>query len=267
EERGGGGDPPHPPREGGRMSTKERVAAVEGWFTLDDADPRLLGNRCTRCGSYFFPKASEFCRNPSCDGTDFEEAPLSTRGTVWSFTTNHYAPPAPFVAAERLRGGGAVRRGRPLRAVLRRRRRTAPRENGRARAGRRRRRPGHAAGRRRGRARPRHVVRGRRPRVRRLEVEADRGSRLRWVITTSPSSAGACIRGGSGVGASSSTASPPPAPPSKTPGSSGATSSSCPAPTPSGTVTRGMSRARRSRRRSDGRARQWRATTPPARPA
>jgi uncharacterized protein len=82
------------------MTTKERVAAVEGWFTLDDAAPRLLGNRCRQCGSYFFPKASGFCRNPGCAGTDFEEAPLSNRGMVWSFTTNHYAPPAPYVAAD-----------------------------------------------------------------------------------------------------------------------------------------------------------------------
>ena len=82
------------------MTTKERVAAVDGWFTLDDADPRLLGNRCTRCGSYFFPKASGFCRNPACAGTEFEDTPFSNRGTVWSFTTNHYAPPAPYVAAD-----------------------------------------------------------------------------------------------------------------------------------------------------------------------
>ena len=82
------------------MTTKQRVAAVDGWFTLDDADPRLLGNRCTRCGSYFFPKASAFCRNPGCDGTEFEEVPLSNRGTIWSVTTNHYAPPSPYVAAD-----------------------------------------------------------------------------------------------------------------------------------------------------------------------
>jgi uncharacterized OB-fold protein len=82
------------------MTTKERLPAVEGWFTLDDADPRLLGNRCTRCGSYFFPKAAGFCRNPSCDGTEFDEVTLSNQGTIWSFTTNHYAPPAPYVAAE-----------------------------------------------------------------------------------------------------------------------------------------------------------------------
>jgi uncharacterized protein len=82
------------------MTGKERVPAVDGWFTLDDADPRLLGNRCTQCGSYFFPKAAGCCRNPGCDGTEFDEVPLSNRGTVWSFTTNHYAPPAPFVASD-----------------------------------------------------------------------------------------------------------------------------------------------------------------------
>ena len=82
------------------MTTKDRVPAVDGWFTLDDADPRLLGNRCQECGSYFFPKASGFCHNPGCSGTEFDEVPLSRRGTIWSFTTNHYAPPAPFVASD-----------------------------------------------------------------------------------------------------------------------------------------------------------------------
>lgn len=82
------------------MTAKERLPAVEGWFTLDDGEPRLLGNRCTRCGSYFFPKASGSCRNPDCDGAELEEVPLSNRGTIWSFTTNHYAPPAPYVAAD-----------------------------------------------------------------------------------------------------------------------------------------------------------------------
>ncbi|MBV8560030.1 MAG: OB-fold domain-containing protein, partial [Acidimicrobiia bacterium] len=77
-----------------------RVPAVEGWFTMDDADPRLLGNRCTSCGTVFFPKASIACRNPSCAGTEFEDVPLSNRGRVWSYTTNHYAPPAPYMSPD-----------------------------------------------------------------------------------------------------------------------------------------------------------------------
>jgi uncharacterized OB-fold protein len=79
---------------------KPRVPAVEGWFSLDDADPRLLGSRCTTCGTYFFPRESFFCRNPDCNGRAFDEVPLSNRGRVWSWTTNHYPPPAPYVAAD-----------------------------------------------------------------------------------------------------------------------------------------------------------------------
>ena len=78
----------------------EKVPAVEGWFTMDEAEPHLIGNRCTTCGTVFFPAAALACRNPSCDGTEFEEARLSGRGKVWSYTTNHYAPPAPYVSPD-----------------------------------------------------------------------------------------------------------------------------------------------------------------------
>jgi hypothetical protein len=79
---------------------KTRVAAVEGWFDVDAAEPRLLGSKCTSCGSYFFPGASSYCRNPDCAGTEFEVAPLSRTGTLWSFTNNCYRPPAPYVSGE-----------------------------------------------------------------------------------------------------------------------------------------------------------------------
>ena len=77
-----------------------KLPAVEGWFTMDDADPRLLGNRCRTCGTYFFPRTSMFCRNPHCHGTEFDDVPLSRRGRVWSVTTNRYQPPAPYVSPE-----------------------------------------------------------------------------------------------------------------------------------------------------------------------
>jgi uncharacterized OB-fold protein len=79
---------------------KRKEAAVEGWFTLDPAAPRLLGTRCRACGAVFFPKETAFCRNPACAGTGFDEVPLSRRGTLWSYTDNRYAPPAPYVAAD-----------------------------------------------------------------------------------------------------------------------------------------------------------------------
>ena len=80
-------------------NTKTRVAAVDGWFTLDDP-PRLLANRCTRCTTYVFPPTAAFCPNPACDGAEFDRVPLSGRGRVWSYTTNRYRPPPPYVSPE-----------------------------------------------------------------------------------------------------------------------------------------------------------------------
>lgn len=79
------------------MSTTA-VPAVEGWFTTD-AEPRLLGTRCTSCGTVFFPKASGFCRNPECRGREFVDVALSRTGTVWSYTDAQYQPPAPYIPA------------------------------------------------------------------------------------------------------------------------------------------------------------------------
>lgn len=78
-------------------ATLSRVPAIEDWFTTDD-EPVLLGNRCTTCGTVFFPKTSFFCRNPDCDGAEFEEARLSRRGRVWSYTDAQYQPPPPYIA-------------------------------------------------------------------------------------------------------------------------------------------------------------------------
>jgi hypothetical protein len=48
----------------------------------------------------FFPRQTLACRNPACDGRELDEVPLSRRGRVWSWTTNHYAPPPPYVAPD-----------------------------------------------------------------------------------------------------------------------------------------------------------------------
>jgi hypothetical protein len=77
-----------------------RVPIVDGWFTTgaDGASPALLGNRCTSCGTVFFPKAAGFCRNPDCDGDAFDDVELSRTGTIWSYTDAQYQPPPPYVA-------------------------------------------------------------------------------------------------------------------------------------------------------------------------
>jgi uncharacterized OB-fold protein len=70
--------------------------AVEGWFTTGPT-PTLLGSRCTRCGTVFFPKAEGFCKNPACAGEELEEQPLSRTGRVWSYTDAQYQPPPPYI--------------------------------------------------------------------------------------------------------------------------------------------------------------------------
>ncbi|MBI2168897.1 MAG: Zn-ribbon domain-containing OB-fold protein [Actinobacteria bacterium] len=82
------------------MTTRQQVAEVEGWFTLDGAEPRLLGLRCPDCGTYVFPPRAIACPNPECPATELESVELSRRGTVWSYTVNHYAPPEPYVAPD-----------------------------------------------------------------------------------------------------------------------------------------------------------------------
>jgi len=81
-------------------TAKSRVPAVEGWFTTDGDSPALLGSRCRSCGTYAFPRETFFCRNPGCEGTEFDDVPLSRRGKIWSYTDARYTPPAPYVAAD-----------------------------------------------------------------------------------------------------------------------------------------------------------------------
>jgi len=73
---------------------------LEGWFGESDGQAHLIGNRCCKCGTYYFPKAGSFCRNPDCDSTEFEDTPLSGTGRLWSYTNAAYKPPEPYVAPD-----------------------------------------------------------------------------------------------------------------------------------------------------------------------
>lgn len=81
------------------MSAKPQVPAIEGWHTMD-TKPHLIGSQCKECNTYFFPKQDDYCRNPHCDSTEFQEVELSRTGQVWSYTNACYKPPEPFVARE-----------------------------------------------------------------------------------------------------------------------------------------------------------------------
>jgi uncharacterized OB-fold protein len=77
-------------------TANKQIPCVEGWFTMNSEDPRLIGGRCKSCGDHFFPKVS-ICRNPYCKKTEpVEEVLLSRRGTLYTFTVNHYKPPVPY---------------------------------------------------------------------------------------------------------------------------------------------------------------------------
>lgn len=80
--------------------TKPRVPAAEGWFTTDEAQPHLVGARGTESGSYFWPTGVAVSGNPRAPGEEREEVLLSRTGRLWSWTTNHYAPPEPYVAPD-----------------------------------------------------------------------------------------------------------------------------------------------------------------------
>jgi uncharacterized OB-fold protein len=82
------------------MNQKTRTAAIEGWYTLDNDKPSLIGSQCSDCHSYFFPKQSSYCKNPTCESTEFSDVELSRTGKIWSYTNNCYQPPEPYISAD-----------------------------------------------------------------------------------------------------------------------------------------------------------------------
>ena len=78
---------------------KQRVPAVEGWFTMDD-EPHLIGLRGEESGSVFFPPDAAIAANPKAPFEKKEPTPLSRTGRIWSWTTGNYPPPAPYIAPE-----------------------------------------------------------------------------------------------------------------------------------------------------------------------
>lgn len=76
-----------------------RLPSIDGWFSTGER-PRLLGQRCDVCGTYVFPPDATICPNPACTSQELAGVELSDRGRIWSFTTNHYAPPAPYVSPD-----------------------------------------------------------------------------------------------------------------------------------------------------------------------
>ena len=81
------------------MAAKTRVPAIDDWFTTD-GEPALLGKKGAETGAYFFPPDQAFSRHPGASTEALEDVQLSRRGRVWSWTTNHYEPPEPYVSPD-----------------------------------------------------------------------------------------------------------------------------------------------------------------------
>ena len=71
--------------------TGEPIA--EDLFTWPDDEPRLVGARCERCGAITFPVRTGCAR---CGSTDLGRHLLGRSGTLWTWTSQGFAPKAPF---------------------------------------------------------------------------------------------------------------------------------------------------------------------------
>jgi uncharacterized OB-fold protein len=74
----------------------ERTVVDNSLFAQLDP-PVLAGAGCADCGVVVFPAAS---RCPSCAGSSIERRALPERGTVWTWTSQTFAPKLPYVAAD-----------------------------------------------------------------------------------------------------------------------------------------------------------------------
>ena len=75
--------------------TDQPASVADGLFEIVEGVPRLVGSRCLGCATIYFPQAIS-CRNPRCEDKRVDRALLASRGTLLSFTVQHYRPPSLF---------------------------------------------------------------------------------------------------------------------------------------------------------------------------
>ena len=69
------------------------IEVVDGTLFASLEPVALRGSACGDCGAHVFPSMGS-C--PMCAGVDVTDVALPTEGTVWSWTTQHFAPKPPF---------------------------------------------------------------------------------------------------------------------------------------------------------------------------
>jgi uncharacterized OB-fold protein len=75
----------------------KQVPIAEGLFTWPAENPALLGSRCDNCGIAAFPVA-ESCM--ACSGQEVSVEELPRRGTLWTWTVQHFMPKTPYHSNE-----------------------------------------------------------------------------------------------------------------------------------------------------------------------
>ncbi len=74
-----------------------QIAFAPDVFTWPADEPRLIGGRCTSCGTVTFPVWPSCAR---CGSTEVEQHLLPRRGTLWTFTTQEFLPKEPYAGGE-----------------------------------------------------------------------------------------------------------------------------------------------------------------------
>ena len=80
------------------QTERPMVPLRAGIFRMPSAgeEAALIGSRCPQCGKHFFPRR-HVCLE--CGRQELDEAPLSRRGKVWTFTIVRQTPPASLTQA------------------------------------------------------------------------------------------------------------------------------------------------------------------------
>ena len=80
------------------MEATKQVPVKEGLWN-SEAEPRLIGSQCNKCGEIFFPKRGGWlCSN--CQSDSLKEIELSRRGKIFSYSVVTQRPPVYYKAAE-----------------------------------------------------------------------------------------------------------------------------------------------------------------------
>lgn len=76
---------------------KHSRPVADDLFTWPSDEPQLIASKCRDCATVTFPRQAS-C--PNCAGRDAEVHLLARRGTLWTYTVQHFRPKAPFVGAD-----------------------------------------------------------------------------------------------------------------------------------------------------------------------